>query len=142
MEVCPLSRRMMSFFFFLKKKLNPYSFHYRTTFAFSTLLYPQLHQLTLRFAFPKGRATGLPCSTCITRRVRFVLFADGLLFTMGKGVVPIPNHIAILAQAFQHLWLVLFHDVYQTFTYVNRTIYPSPYPPDAGRTIIPSRFQQ
>jgi hypothetical protein len=31
-----------------------------------------------------------------------------------------------LAQAFQHLWLVCFDDVYQAFTWVRPTIHPRP----------------
>jgi acetyl esterase/lipase len=33
-----------------------------------------------------------------------------------------------LAQAFQHLWLVVYDDVYRAFTWVRHTIHPSPSP--------------
>jgi hypothetical protein len=46
-EVCPLSRRMMS-----AHRLNPYPPHYRPAFASSTFLYPHSHQLSLRLACP------------------------------------------------------------------------------------------
>ena len=36
-------------------RFNPYPSHYRKAFASSTILYPQTHRLTLRFAFPCGR---------------------------------------------------------------------------------------
>jgi len=46
---------------------NPYPPHYKAAFAFSTILYPQSHRLTLRLAFPKGEDYGLTTfrsSTC------------------------------------------------------------------------------
>jgi hypothetical protein len=46
----------------------------------------------------------------------------------------------LLAQAYQHLWLVPFHDVYREFTCVHHTIHPAPSPPDAGSCTVPSRF--
>jgi hypothetical protein len=39
---------------------------------------------------------------------------------------PCPCYVAILAQAFQHLWLVICDGVYQAFTWVRHTIHPSP----------------
>ena len=39
---------------------------------------------------------------------------------------PCTRYSALLAQAFQHLWLVFFDDVYQAFTWVRHTIHPSP----------------
>jgi hypothetical protein len=42
--------------------LNPYPVHYSPAFAFSILLCPQFYRLALRFTFPGGRTTGLPCS--------------------------------------------------------------------------------
>src|SRR5262245_4286381 len=53
---------------------------------------------------------------------------------------PCARYSALLAQACQHLWLVLYHDVYQEFTYVHHTIHPAPSPPDAGRYTLSSRF--
>ena len=55
---------------------------------------------------------------------------------------PYTRYSALLAQAWQHLWLVAHHDVYREFTCVAHTTYPSPYLPCAGRTIVPSRFRQ
>ena len=48
LEVCPLSREMMLL------SLNLYPSHYKTAFAFSSILYPPSHRLALRLAFPKG----------------------------------------------------------------------------------------
>jgi hypothetical protein len=39
---------------------------------------------------------------------------------------PCARYSALLAQAFQHLWLVFFDDVYRAFTCVRPTIHPSP----------------
>src|SRR5215472_4697084 len=48
---------------------------------------------------------------------------------------------ALLAQAWQHLWLASCYDVYREFTSVHHTIHPAPSPPDAGRYTVPSRFR-
>jgi len=53
-------------------RLNPYPTHYRSAFAFSTILYPQLYRPSSRLAFrqfPWWKATGLPRSVSITRSV-------------------------------------------------------------------------
>ncbi len=39
---------------------------------------------------------------------------------------PCARYSALLAQAFQHLWLVCCDDVYQAFTWVRHTIHPRP----------------
>src|SRR5919202_1481925 len=39
---------------------------------------------------------------------------------------PCARYSALLAQAFQHLWLVFSDDVYRAFTWVRPTIHPSP----------------
>jgi hypothetical protein len=39
---------------------------------------------------------------------------------------PCTRYSALLAQAFQHLWLVFCDDVYRAFTWVRPTIHPSP----------------
>ena len=48
LEVCSLSREMMLLL------LNPYPSHYKTAFAFSSILYPPCYRLALRLTFPKG----------------------------------------------------------------------------------------
>ena len=49
--------------FALGQILNPYATHYRQPFAFSTILYPLIHQVALRLPCPctevRGRAIGL-----------------------------------------------------------------------------------
>jgi len=54
-------------------RLNPYPSHYSLAFAFSLVLYPQPHRLTLRSPYPEGKATGLPRSANITEWVRSCL---------------------------------------------------------------------
>src|SRR5262249_33686251 len=71
-EVGPLSRRRMW------PRRNPYPAHYRLAFAFSVLLYPQYYRQTLRPACPRGSATGLPSSSCLTGCGRRALSAGGL----------------------------------------------------------------
>jgi hypothetical protein len=39
---------------------------------------------------------------------------------------PCARYSALLAQAFQHLWLVFCDDVYRAFTWVRHAIHPSP----------------
>ena len=48
LEVCPLSREMMLL------SLNLYPPHYKTAFAFSSILYPPSCRLALRLTFPEG----------------------------------------------------------------------------------------
>src|SRR5215831_3263191 len=55
---------------------------------------------------------------------------------------PCTRYSALLAQAWQHLWLVAHHDVYQEFTCVHHTLHPAPSPPDAGRYALPSRCRR
>jgi hypothetical protein len=54
---------------------------------------------------------------------------------------PCTRSSALLAQAWQHLWLASCYDVYREFTSVHHTIHPAPSPPDAGRYTVPSRFR-
>jgi hypothetical protein len=115
MEVSLLSQGVMW------PKRNPYPSHYRTAFAFSILLYPHPCRLALRLAFPVGgiRAYHVPH-----------VYPDGV----GPAFSPVAGHLRqvntqhlllathLLVQACRHLWLVYHHDVYQRFTYVDRTI--------------------
>jgi hypothetical protein len=45
-----------------------------------------------------------------------------------EGETPCTRYSALLAQAFQHLWLVVYDDVYRAFTWVRPTIPPRPSP--------------
>ena len=65
--------------------LNPYPPHYKAAFACSILLYPQPYRLTLRRAFPSGRATGLPRSVSVPARVRSGLYAGGASSATGDA---------------------------------------------------------
>src|SRR5215471_1328424 len=59
-----------------------------------------------------------------------------------EGRSPCTRYSALLAQAWQHLWLVFCDDVYRAFTWVRHTIHPRPSPPDAGRYALPSRCRR
>jgi len=54
---------------------------------------------------------------------------------------PWAHHIAFWLKPIQHLELVSRYGVYQAFAYADHTIHPRPYPPDAGRIILSSRFR-
>lgn len=107
---------------------NPYPFHYKTAFAFSILLYPHLHRLALRLAFPahvlqpgEVWAYLVPCE-----------YQNGLGLAYSPVALRlrqiITQHLhlttCLLAQACQHLGLARIHDVYQRFTFVDHTIQP------------------
>jgi len=55
---------------------------------------------------------------------------------------PCARYGALLAQAYQHLWLVAFNDVYREFTCVHHAIHPAPTPLDASRGAFSSRFRR
>jgi hypothetical protein len=120
---------------------NPYPPRYRTAFASSILPCPHVYQLALRLAFPPGRRTGLPCSVSVTTNGVGALYPPVACDAHDKeGENPCTRYSALLAQACQHLWLVVYDDVSRAFTWVRHTIHPSPSPPDAGRYALPSRF--
>ena len=122
MDVSALSRRVMS-----PVALNPYPPHYRMAFASSILPYPHAYRFTLRFTFPCGRRTGLPCSVSVTTNGVGALCPPVALLPMTrKRESPCTRYSALLAQACQHLWLVFCDDVYRAFTWVRHTIHPSP----------------
>src|SRR5712692_4362821 len=116
MDVCPLARG-----------LNPSPPHDRVAFASSILLLPHAYRLALRLAFPHGRRTGLPCSVSVTTNGVGALYPPVACDAHDKeGETPCTRYSALLAQAFQHLWLVFVDDVYRAFTWVRHTIHPSP----------------
>jgi hypothetical protein len=107
-EVCPLAGGVLSL------TLNPYPVDYRPAFACSPFPYPLPCQVVLRLPFLRGshrRATGLPRS------------AGGTPGGLGRVSSPVVRHLrrksseppslttCLLAQACQHLWLVLCDDV-------------------------------
>src|SRR5919197_1898041 len=100
-EVGPLSRGVML------PRRNPYPPHYRTAFACSLLLDPPCDGRTLRRAFPDGHMTGLPRSAYTPGWVRLCLFAGGCIVCEGRGFNSPTSSQCLLAQASQHLWLVL-----------------------------------
>ena len=108
---------------------NPYPPHYRMAFAFSILPCPHVYRLALRLAFPYGRRTGLPCSVSVTAEwVRRALSTGSVAAHDKEARNPCTRYSAVLAQAFQHLWLVFCDDVYRAFTWVRHTIHPRPSP--------------
>lgn len=124
MEVCPLARGMML------PLLNPYPSHYKRAFAFSILLYPHSHRLTLQFAFLI--ASGEVWVYHVSHK-----YQDGLGSAFPPVVlhlrqlyttVAVPDHLPFWFKPRvcprQHLWLVVSDDVYQRFTFVNHTIRP------------------
>src|SRR5499427_6467599 len=109
------------------RALNPYPLHYRVAFASSILLCPHACRLSLRLAFPHGRRTGLPCSVSVTHEWGRRALSTGSVVAHDKEREnPCARYSALLAQAFQHLGLVCFDDVYRAFTWVRRAIHPSP----------------
>ncbi len=107
--------------------LNSYPLHYRGAFASSILLFPHAYQLALRLAFPEGKRTGFPCSVSVTTNGVGALCPPVACDAHDKeGGNPCTRYSALLAQAFQHLWLVFSDDVYRAFTWVRHTIHPSP----------------
>src|SRR5262245_61409167 len=77
----------------LALRLNPYPTHYRSAFAFSTILYPQPYRLALRRAFPSGRITGLPRSMKTAESVRSRFSAGGATSATGEVRAPVPDHL-------------------------------------------------
>src|SRR5215472_16534312 len=96
-------------------------------FASSILPFPHIYRLALRLAFPRGRRTGLPCSVSVTDEwVRRALSTGSVAALDKEARSPCTRYNAVLAQDFQHLWLVFCDDVYRAFTWVRHTIHPSP----------------
>jgi hypothetical protein len=96
-------------------------------FASSILPLPHVYRLALRLAFPRGRRTGLPCSVSVTDEWGRRALSTGSVDAHDKEQgSPCARYVAILAQAFQHLGLVICDGVYQAFTWVRPTIHPSP----------------
>src|ERR1039457_73255 len=54
---------------------NSYPFHYRTAFAFSSILCPPFHQCSLRTHLPslEGGMSGLPCFVQVTWMIKSLL---------------------------------------------------------------------
>ena len=122
MDVCPLARGVM-----LPLGRNSYPLHYRVAFASSILPCPHACRLPLRCAFPCGRRTGLPCSVSVTTNGVGALCPPVAWDAHDKETEsPCTRYSALLAQAWQHLWLVFCDDVYRAFTWVRHAIHPSP----------------
>ena len=122
MDVCPLSRRVMS----------PVG---------STLIHSLTGWRSLLPSSPARTSIGVPYgSLSLAGDVRGC-HVPSQSHTDGLGALcppvawdahdkeartPCTRYSAVLAQAFQHLWLVFCDDVYRAFTWVRHTIHPSP----------------
>ena len=107
--------------------LHPYPPQYSVAFASSILPFPPVYRLALRRTFPRGRRTGVPCSVSVTTHGVGALCPPGAWDAHDKEArSPCTRSSALLAQAFQPLWLVVCDDVYRAFTWVRHTIHPSP----------------
>jgi hypothetical protein len=96
-------------------------------FASSILLFPHAYRHALRRAFPHGRRTGFPCSVSVTANGVGALCPPVAWDAHDKeGGSPCTRSSALLAQDFQHFWLVFVDDVSRAFTWVRHTIHPSP----------------
>src|SRR4029434_437899 len=95
--------------------------------AFAILPCPHASRLALRLAFPRGRRTGFPCSVSVTTNGGGALCPPVAWNAHDKeGGNPWARYSALLAQACQHLWLVVVDDVYRAFPSVRHTIHPRP----------------
>ena len=87
--------------------------------------------------FPRGRATGLPSSACVTERVRLSLSTGGVVCPCHRTCHPVNpprfGGISIFASG-------LVNDVYREFACASHTIHPSPVPRDARRDALSSRL--
>ena len=121
--------------------LNPYSSDYRTTFAFSDILYPHIHQLSLRLACPCGRIYGLIVfHVSNIRRLGGSSFPVCLCFRLPKSKGQ-DRILTILVTAYQHFWQFADYGIYHYFTYVHHTSKPSSLPRYARSSASTSRLR-
>ena len=100
-----------------------YPSHYRRAFACSILLCPQSHRQPLRTAFPLAGRLRIYHVLLTYHETGEVLSVRRWMFVCdGRREEPLILSTCLLAQAFQHLWLVGSHDVYRQFTFVDHTI--------------------
>ena len=120
--------------------LNPYSSRYRTTFAFSDILYPHIHRLSLRSACPCGRIYGLTMFHVNNNgRLGGGYFPERRCFRM-RNDGPQDRSLTILVTAYQHFWQLFGHGIYHHFTYVHLTSKSSSLPRNARSSASTSRF--
>jgi hypothetical protein len=111
----------------------PYPTHYRLAFAFSTILYPQPFQLTLRLAFPMGGLWAYHVLSVYPCRLGPASPPGVHCLCIGEAKAPIPDPLpfgpsvlplwglTVPIRTAHHLSLVVVHDVYRRFTYVGHT---------------------
>ena len=112
--------------------LNSYPLHYRTAFACSLLLYPPLHRLASRLAFPVG---------CPREKRRAYHVPSQSLCGLGRASPPVVHRLRrrsseppdlttyLLVQAIQHLALGLCDDVYSASPELTLPHHPGSQPP-------------
>jgi hypothetical protein len=117
MEVCPLSRGVMSNAALIAPQ--PLSALLQDGFRFLHHPLPAALLASLAARFPFGKATGLPSSVTVPSAwLRFRLFAGGASSAIGEMGTPIPDPLPFWFKPMvsfgdaQHLWLVPDHDVY------------------------------
>ena len=88
-----------------------------------SILYPHRIVLSLRRAYPDnmGNGVGLPSSACITNRIRFCLFAGGIIIHVTGTEKPVICTPYLLVIAYHRFSLFTLHGIYQQFTFVNHT---------------------
>ncbi len=119
-EVCPLSSRV-------SPQLWPYPFHYRTTFACSSIFYPPPPSafLTVRLPFP-WQQYGLTVFRIVDTNGVGSDYSPAALLSVCSYMKKKQPAAHLLVQATQHLQPVSSNEVYHRFTCVNLPIKPSP----------------
>jgi hypothetical protein len=117
---------------------NPYPHHYSAAFAFSPILYPHHHRQTLRFGYPEGSDTGLPCSACVTMRGLgpSTILAAFVPMT-GENGAPVPAAI----EPDSIFGPFTADDTYRGLHLLTMPLSLGPIRLDAGRHTDPSRFR-
>jgi hypothetical protein len=80
LEVCPLSGAANGN---LLDCTNRYPLHYKTAFAFSSLLYPLSHRLVLRPPYPLGGHRAYPVPLVYQSGLGSSYYADGATSAVG-----------------------------------------------------------
>ena len=110
-------------------------------FRFLHFPLPALYQPSLRSACPCGQRVGLT----VFRLSNMNGLGSVFLPVVECPCNPIPKRInpplALLAQAYQHFWLVPHDGIYQQFTWVSLIIQPSSLPHRACRFALSSRIR-
>ena len=137
MDVCPLARGVML------RGAQPLSTPLQDGVRFFHPPLPARLSARLTARFPSRETYGVAMFRLSNNGWGRRALSTGSVVAHDKeGRSPCARYSALLAQAFQHLWLVFCDDVYRAFTWVRHTIHPSPVSVcGADRYIGPSRFR-